>query len=88
MNMIKISCFLIFLAAAALLMYSLKQEQRMNRIKLLLAEDIVRKGYASAELSKDFRNEFWVTLGSWYKCTLAEEDILDVIAIVERKERH
>lgn len=84
--MIKISCFLIFLAAAALLVYSLKQEQRMNRIKLLIAEAIVRKGYASAELSRDFRNEFWVALGSWYKCTLTEEDILDIIAIIERKD--
>lgn len=84
--MIKISCFLIFLAAAALLVYSLKQEQKMNRIKLLIAEAIVRKGYASAELSRDFRNEFWVALGSWYKCTFTEEDILDIIAIVERKD--
>lgn len=85
--MIKISCFLIFLAAAALLVYSLKQEQRMNRIKLLIAEAIVRKGYASTELSRDFRNEFWVALGNWYKCTLVEEDILDIIAIIERKEK-
>lgn len=84
--MIKVSCYLIFCAATALLLYSLKQEQRMNRIKLLIAETIVRKGYTSSELSRDFRNEFWIALGNWYKCTLAEEDVLDIVAIVSRKE--
>lgn len=84
--MIKISCFLIFCAAAALLLYSLKREQRMYEIKKRIAEDIINAGYAASKLSRDFRNEFWVALGNWYKCTLAEEDILDVIAIVERKE--